>query len=124
MSALAAITLTALANALIYAGVALINGQLLPETLAGVYAATDWWTRMGLMLLLAAAPANGLIAMAYTLAGPSMAGMAVLGTLVIVLTAKALVLAGHGPSGEVVSAVAVALGGAVWVVIALGRMGA
>jgi len=122
MAYLAVIVLAMAGNVLIYAGLAFINGQLVPGLLGPVYGATGAVTRSLIMLGACAAPANFIMATAYRITGPGAAGMAILATLVLVLIAKSLVLVDRLPTVELTAATAVTIVGALWVVHALERM--
>jgi len=80
--------------------------------------------RVLIMLMLCSLPANWIFAKVYQVApSAAVAGMAVLGTLLVVLVTKSALLDGLGVLSEprVVMALSVALTGILWVGFELGK---
>jgi len=69
------ILLLAFAQALIYAGVCFLSGQLLPNTLASVHSGLPLWIKLLLFSLMVSVPANLIISKGFRETGPSFAGV-------------------------------------------------
>lgn len=115
MPYLIAIGYALLGNAMIYAGIAFINAQLLPAWLGPVYDTSEVWHRAWLMLVLAL-PANFLFSAVFRSVPPMSASMVIIATLVVVLAAKSLLLAGQWPSARLLVAIAAVLASCLWVI--------
>lgn len=94
MNMFMAMMLTLIGQGLIYVGIAFINKQLFPEVLASLYDLTNAVTRALIMNLVLAFPANLMVGKAFELVPPGIAGMFVLGTLMVVLVVNAILLTG------------------------------
>lgn len=83
-------------NASIYAGLAFINGKLLPETLARFYNAVGLPGRTVIMTITASVLANYIFAKVYRLTDPAWGAALILVSLIMVMIAKAMLLGlGH-----------------------------
>ena len=81
-------------NALVYFGLAVINGRVAPSALAGLYAATGPALRAVAVMILFCYPANLIIAGCFRLGSVAGASMAVLATTVLAMVASVLLLDG------------------------------
>lgn len=88
----ALVVLAFLGNGLIYAGLALINARLWPSALSGFYGATSVAVRIVVMEVLFAVPANAIFALIFRLFPAVYASVAILATLVLVMSANAVLL--------------------------------
>lgn len=110
-------------NALIYAGIAFINAQLFPSVLGGFYDSVSLWPRVLMMSVVSGVLGNYLFSLVYRLAGPSGAGMMIIGTLAFVLVVKAMLLNHTMPTLRIGVAAVALIGAALWVVHELGQAG-
>ena len=101
--------LSLLAYALIYGGLAFLNRRLFPAHLDVVYAHTGDVSRMLVFLLLAAAPANYLLAKTFEISSAAVAGAAILAAIVVVTVANAVILDGARLTLPVLAATGLAI---------------
>ena len=100
-------------NLLIFVGLAFVNGVLLPSMLSSLYGATGTTTRNLMITLACALPANAVFAWCYREAGPTMAGMAQMSTLAIVIIGNVALL-GHAIPARAWPAALALLAAAAW----------
>lgn len=91
---LPALLIALFAHALIYSGLALVNGRLLPGAFGPFYDASGPVFRMTVMTLLCAVPANWFLATVFRMVPPAEATAVTLGSLAIVLVTNAFLLSG------------------------------